>query len=252
MNNINKFDQLAEVYTISRPGYPEHLMEYLYEQGGFTSDSVIADVGSGTGKFSAQLLKRGNLVYGVEPNEDMRKTAEWELRQYQNFRSVNGTSEDTMLPADSVDFVTAAQAFHWFDTNKFKLECKRILKAGGKAVLLWNTRDMNSAVNIANFEIFKKYCVDFKGFSGGFEYNDIKIRLFFDDHYEIVAFDHPLFFNKDKFIARCSSASYSLKEADHNYGEYRKELELLFDQNSINGILKIPNETIAYIGTIKA
>jgi 16S rRNA A1518/A1519 N6-dimethyltransferase RsmA/KsgA/DIM1 with predicted DNA glycosylase/AP lyase activity len=93
--NEEKFTGKADIYAKYRPTYPDSLMDYLYSQVGFQKSSVIADIGSGTGKFSQLLLQRGSLVYGVEPNEDMRRTAEKELSQYPDFISVDAPAEST-------------------------------------------------------------------------------------------------------------------------------------------------------------
>ena len=76
---------------------------------------MVADIGSGTGISARPFLENGNTVYGVEPNEAMRAAAEEFLKDYPNFHSVEGRSDDTGLAAGSVDIVIAAQAFHWFD-----------------------------------------------------------------------------------------------------------------------------------------
>ena len=74
---------------------------------------------------------KGCTVHGVEPNKEMREAAEGLLAGYANFRSVNGTAEATTLADQSVDFVTAAQAFHWFKPAPTRAEFTRILRPGG-------------------------------------------------------------------------------------------------------------------------
>jgi ubiquinone/menaquinone biosynthesis C-methylase UbiE len=64
----------------------------------------VADVGSGTGILSEIFLKDGNIVFGIEPNEDMRRMAEHSLSEYPNFKSINGTAESMGIPDTSVDF----------------------------------------------------------------------------------------------------------------------------------------------------
>ncbi|MDE6723918.1 MAG: class I SAM-dependent methyltransferase, partial [Eubacterium sp.] len=123
MNNANLFNGRAKVYTQGRPSYPKELIDTLYTHYGVSYNSVIADIGSGTGKLSKQLLDKGSMVYAVEPNDDMRVIAEKELSEYSKFISVRGNAENTLLPDYSVDFITVAQAFHWFDIKKFRLEC---------------------------------------------------------------------------------------------------------------------------------
>lgn len=56
--------------------------------------------------------------------------------------------------------------------------------------------------------------------------------------------------DKDKFIARSLSGSYSIKEADGNFDEYMKEIEDIFERYSENGKVMIANRSVAYIGTI--
>lgn len=212
--------------------------------------SVIADIGSGTGIISKALLEKGSTVYGVEPNADMRKIAEGTLSGFPNFRSVDSTAENTTLEANSVDFITVAQAFHWFDADSFKSECKRILKPGGKAVLVWNSRDNTSELVQENAAICKKHCPDFKGFSGGLDHIEADIVRFFDNCFEVKRFANDLLFEKTKFIERSLSASNSLKETDRGYKSYIAELDELFDKYAIEKILKLPNETVTYFDLI--
>lgn len=250
MNNTDLFDGYAKAYTLGRPDYSHELIDCMYGTYGISKDSVIADIGSGTGKFARHLIERGNEVYCVEPGDDMRQTAEDELSHFANFHSVAGDAENTTLPDNSVDLITTAQAFHWFDVAGFKEECRRILRPDGKVFLIWNIRDMEDPVNITMYEINKKYCPDFHGFGGGIKRDDPRIRQFFDNNYERISFNHPLFLDKDTFIARCLSGSYSLKDGDLNYGKYLLEINNVFAKHSDNGIIKIGNASVAYTGTL--
>ena len=248
MDNIQNFTGLANDYTIARPAYANAFIENLYSQYGFSERSVIADIGSGTGKFAKQLLDKGSFVYCIEPNYDMRSIAIEELGKYKSFRSVDGTATETKLDEKSVDYITVAQAFHWFDVALFKKECKRILKSNGKVFLIWNVRDMSSEINQVCYEIYSKYCPKFKGFSGGIQKDDIRIKQFFEDRYEYTEFDNPLFYDKDKFISRSLSGSYSLKKGDKNYNEYLDSLSKLFEKYSKDNVFTMTNKTVAYIG----
>lgn len=250
MDNTKKFSGRAEDYTKGRPGYPQTLIDCLYTEYGFSDSSSIADVGAGTGKFSRQLLDRGSRVYLVEPNDDMRNMAQKELSNYDNAVLVNGSADMTGLEDNSIDFVTAAQAFHWFNADAFCKECKRILKSDGKVVLVWNTRDMSSEFNIKSYEIYKKYCPAFKGYHGGMRDDDKRISDFFGNNCIKINCENPLVFTKEKFIIRSLSASYSLKEGDEDFGAYINELENLFDKYSEKGIVTMKNNTVAYIGAI--
>ena len=200
MDTTKNFDGYAEDYTAGRPNYAIQLIDHLFSKYRLSEDSVIADIGSGTGKFSRQLLDKGSKVYSVEPNDDMRRVAEAELSIYSNFNSICGDAENTSLADGVVDFITTAQAFHWFDVHKFRKECKRILKEDGKAALIWNVRDESNQLNQELYQIYTRYCPRFKGFSGGIIKDDPRIKEFFGGDYDYLSFDNPLFFDKEKFI----------------------------------------------------
>ena len=250
--NEEKFTGKADIYAKYRPTYPDSLMDYLYSQVGFQKSSVIADIGSGTGKFSQLLLQRGSLVYGVEPNEDMRRTAEKELSQYPDFISVDAPAESTGLEDSGIDFVTVAQAVHWFDRQRFRAVCKRILKEKGKVVLLWNMRDETSGLVRENEEIDRIYCPDFKGFSVGMggespeKYGD----FFKDGICEYNVFPNDLVFDEEGFIGRNLSASYSPKVGEEKYQPYLSALKRLFAKYSNSGYLSMPNFTRTYVGEV--
>lgn len=250
MNTIKNFSGRAEDYAAGRPNYAADFIEFLYSDCGFDASSIIADIGSGTGKLSRQLLERGSKVICVEPNEDMRFAAERLLSKFDDFCSIDGSCDNTKIKEKSVDFITAAQAFHWFDAESFKAESKRILKPEGKVILVYNTRDLKSAFNIECYKIYQKYCPLFKGYHNGMKDDDERICSFFNYEYKKVSFKNPLLFTKDKFISRCLSSSYSIKSDNQNYDDYIKSLEVVFDKYAKKNNVVMDNDTVAYIGKI--
>src|SRR5436190_3313568 len=135
-NTIQRFSNRVANYVKYRPGYPPQVLELFKNEMGLTPAKTVADVGSGTGLSTKPFLENGNTVYGVEPNANMREAAEEYLKEFPNFRSHDGTAEQTNLEDASIDFVTAAQAFHWFEPNKTRDEFLRILKPGGYMALI--------------------------------------------------------------------------------------------------------------------
>ncbi len=250
MKSTEKFNQRAEDYTLARPSYAKDFIKYLYSEQGFSKSSVIADIGSGTGKLSKQLLDMGSKVFCVEPNADMRSVAERTLSKYSNFISVNATAQRTDLIENSVDFITVAQAFHWFDVPQFQSECRRILKKNGKVFLVWNTRNDETEVNRKIESINYKFCPNFKGFSGGIKKGDERIKLFFSGEYEYIEFDNTLYYNYDSFIKRCRSSSYALTFGEKGYEDYYKALSDIFYSFQTDGIIEIKNKTVAYFGIV--
>lgn len=250
MDATEKFSGRAQAYAAGRPGYAPAFIEYLYDRFADLPTATVADVGCGTGKFAALLLSRGTTVYGVEPNADMRAVCAEELRDFANFHLVTGDAENTTLAPASVDYVTVAQAFHWFDADRFAAECRRILRKDGKAVLLWNSRDPESTFKKALSRVLAAHCPDYHGFNNGLVRDDVRINRFFGGDYARVAFDHPLHMSREKFTARCLSASYSLKAGDAGFAAYMDALNRLFDAFAADGVLTIPNHTVAYIGRV--
>ena len=139
-NATSRFSDRVEKYVLYRPGYPPEALRTLQTECGLTPSHGIADIASGTGIWTRMLLENGNAVFGVEPNAEMRKAGERLLSGFPKFNSVAGTAEATTLADRSIDFVTAAQAAHWFDLPKARREFARILKPEGWAVLIWNER----------------------------------------------------------------------------------------------------------------
>ena len=252
VKNEERFAGKAGIYKQFRPTYPKDLIDYLYFHTGFNKNSIIADIGSGTGIFSRLLLEQGNQVYCVEPNENMRQTAEFDLSGFSNYISVNASAENTTIEKASIDFITVAQAFHWFNREAFKSECKRILKDNGKIVIIINNRDNEHEVVNKDYIIRAKYAVgDKKGLGRGF--TDNLVNGFFKDNiFETQKFENDLLFDEESFIGRNLSTSYAPNEKTdpEKYHGFVRELSEFFDEYNSNGILTYPHFTKIYIGRV--
>lgn len=248
MDTTRKFTGRARDYVKGRPAYAEAFICRLSEREGASPGMTAADVGCGTGKLSRQLLQKGYRVYGVEPNDEMRRQACRELSCWPEFYPVKGTAEGTTLKGDSVDLVTCAQAFHWFDGDRFAAECRRILRPQGEVFLIWNLRDQNAGINQDMYGLFASYCPDFKGFAGGIQKNDERIRRFFSRGFLYEEYENPLYYTLENFVSRSLSGSYSLKEGDLGYQEYLRKIRLVFEKYEKNGLVEMPNKTVVYSG----
>src|SRR5882724_12052314 len=158
-----RFSNRVADYVRYRPGYPPAALDLLRTECGLRPGHVIADIGSGTGFLSELFLKNGNLVYGVEPNEAMRRAGEEYLASYDGFSSIEGSAEATTLDDAGVDFVTAGQSFHWFEPDSARREFVRILKPGGWMVIVWNDRRMDEAPFTRAYEnLLERFGIDYK------------------------------------------------------------------------------------------
>jgi len=250
-----KFNGLGKIYAKFRPTYPQAFIDYLCTEIGIKKDIAIADIGSGTGIFTNQLLKTGSTVFAVEPNNDMRAVAESDLNSYKNFISVNGNDENTTLDTNSVDLITVAHAFHLFNREKFKIECNRILKPNGKVILIWNSRVFALEAIESGYEINRKYCPQFTGFDDSMrntrgEEKENDFDDFFVGGYETKTFQNNRTFDLDGFIGCTMSATYAPKENDENYRDYIYELTKCFNEHAIEGKMMMSNNTRSYSGMV--
>jgi len=252
LKNEDRFTRKADIYKKFRPTYPKEIIDYLYTQVGFNQESTIADIGSGTGIFSRLLLERGSFVYCVEPNDDMRQVAERDLSEFENFASVNAPAENTGLQDKSVDFITAAQAFHWFDRQIFRSECRRILRSGGKVVIAWNTRDNESEVVKRENSFREKYSINKKGMQDGGKLARDWSDFFAEGICEHKTCRNDLTLDHEAYIGINLSRSWAPREEQDSekYQGLINELGVLFDKYSVNGILKIPYFAQSYIGRL--
>lgn len=253
-DNTGRFTGKGEGYDRYRPDYPAELLAYLFGPATGRGDgSTVADIGAGTGLFSAQIARRCGRVVCVEPNGDMLEQARSRLAalvREGRCELVQAPAEHTGLAGASVDLVTAAQAFHWFDRAAFKAECRRILKPGGKVALVWNSRVPDAPINQACEGLNRELCPAFHGFSGGIGNDPTQFSDFFDGEIDFRAFPHDLVYDRAGFIGRNLSASYAPREGDPSYGAYVLRLGGLFDEFSRDGSVTIPNAARLYVGRV--
>ena len=248
--NETKFTGRGSVYASSRPTYPFALFDALSERGVFRPYFNAADIGAGTGIFTNALSGYVEKVYAVEPNADMLNAAQNDSKKG-NIVFLSGNAEHTGLPDGSVDVITAAQAFHWFDAEAFAEECKRIFRpdADRFVVLAWNDRDPNSEVIKANFEVNRRFCPSFNGSSDGADLDGIVSR-FFDGKFDLLTFDNGFLYDEKIFLSRSLSSSYAPRPENELFEPYVAALREVFRRNSIDGKVLYRYITRCYIGNL--
>lgn len=250
-----RFSERVENYVSYRPGYPAELLELMRREMGLQASDAVADVGSGTGILSRLLLENGNRVYGVEPNREMREAGERLLRDFPNFLSVEGTAEATTLEDASVAFVTAGQAFHWFDRPRARRELKRILRPGGFAVLVWNDRRRDTTPFLREYErMLRDYGTDYSAVAdGGVLSKDEGERIlgeFFGGAWQTARFDNSQVFDFEGLKGRLLSASYVPLPSEPRFDAMLEELRRIFDAHQTEGRVSVDYDTKVYFGPI--
>ncbi len=241
-----RFSSRVENYIKYRPSYPLEIIEFLKEKKVLAEDTVIADLGSGTGILTRLFLDYGNQVYGIEPNKDMREAAEKFLQGYTNFKSLEGSAESTGLEENCIDLITVGQAFHWFDVEETKREFKRILKSNGNIALIWNKRGKVGASFNSSYENFiLKYGIDYKEVRK----NEKNVELFFN--YQKETFDNFQDLDFISFKGRVLSSSYIPLADNPIFPKMIIELEDLFNKHQRNGTIRIEYDTEVYLGRLE-
>ena len=239
MNSVERFSNRVENYVKYRPGYPPEVLDLFETEMELTEESVLADVGSGTGISACLFLENGNTVYGVEPNAQMRAAAERYLARFDKFRSVEGTAEKTNLPGRSVDIVIAAQAFHWFDPEETRAEFKRILKPDGFVALMWNERQVDSTPFLREYEQFLlTYANDYAEVRHD-NINDMALLNFFGKRFERASFPNAQVLDFEGLRGRAASASYMPSEGDDRFAEMEEDLRGLFAKHAESGRITV-------------
>ena len=243
MQSIERFSSRVENYARYRPGYPLAIVDLLRDECGLTSESIIADVGSGTGKLSELFLNNGNFVIGVEPNAAMRQAAESILVDCKNFRSIDGTAESTTLDNQSVDFVIAGQAFHWFDRPRAKAECARILKRNGWVVVIWNERQTDTTPFLQAYEqLLLTYGTDYQEVRH--ENAEPLVKEFFTPRNPRFAqFPNHQEFDFQALRGRLLSSSYTPEASSPKFQPMVDELASIFEKFQSSGVVRFEYDT---------
>jgi len=109
------FNQVAQIYSASRPSYPDALFDDCVREAGLKPGERILEVGAGTGKATEGFARRGFAVLAVEPGAQMIAVAKQVLAQYPNVEFVESTFEKWTSEPHAFGLIAAAQAWHWVD-----------------------------------------------------------------------------------------------------------------------------------------
>ncbi len=246
-----RFSTRVENYVKYRPNYPAAVLDWLQADCGLTPAAVVADIGSGTGKLAELFLRNGNRVFGVEPNREMREAGERLLAGFANFASIDGAAEATALPDASVDFVTAGQAFHWFEPEPARREFARILRPGGWVVVVWNARAMASPFQQAYEDLLEEFCPEYAQVNHrDVSEEDLRDWLGLNPFHK-ACFANSQAFDFESLAGRLLSSSYAPEPGHPNHEPMMVSLVTLFARFQAEGRVQFDYETQVYCGQMQ-
>ncbi|MBI2432822.1 MAG: class I SAM-dependent methyltransferase [Candidatus Hydrogenedentes bacterium] len=251
LDSTQRFSERVENYVRFRPGYPGAVLDWLRAHAGLRSEDVIADIGSGTGILTGLFLRHGNTVFAVEPNAAMRAAADRLLAQFPRYHSVNGTAEQTTLATSSADAAAAGQAFHWFDLGTARQEAQRILRPGGWAAILWNTRSLDATAFLREYEtLLRRYATDYDTIDHRNVTRDT-LRPFFGGPFEYVTFPNAQHLDYEGLKGRLLSASYMPGPGQPGHEAMLRDLRTLYEAHAQEGRVHLLYDTELYCGALR-
>jgi ubiquinone/menaquinone biosynthesis C-methylase UbiE len=245
-----RFSDRVENYVRYRPGYPPEVLGLLRDECGLRPSHVVADIASGTGAFTRLLLENGNTVFAVEPNTAMREMGIEQLESLGSNRlvSVAGTAEETTLRSASVDFVTAAQAAHWFDLPRARAEFARILRPEGWCALIWNERHTASTPFLREYEqLLLTYGTDYK------EVRHERTTAMIHEFFAPAPSEERVYHLRQQFdceglAGRLWSSSYAPLEGHPSYEPMMQELRRIFRAHATDNMVEFEYDTRVFYG----
>ncbi len=153
-----RFDGVAESYDAYRPAYPEEVIDALIAMTSIQPDSIILEIGSGTGKATLMLARRGFAIRCIEPGQHLVAIAARKLKHFPRVEFETATFEHSLMRPGEFDLVLSAQAFHWVPQKIGYALAARALKPDGRLALFWNMYpDPTSAVFLELRRVYQEH-----------------------------------------------------------------------------------------------
>lgn len=251
-DSTERFSSRVADYVRYRPDYPPALLDWLHQDIGVPAETLVADIGAGTGISTRLFLAAGHPVIAVEPNAAMREAAEQLLApDYLRLKVADGTAEATGLADNSVGLVAAAQAFHWFDTTAVRREWARILQPEGMALVFWNSRLLDASPFLIGYEqLLLEFGTDYTEVAERYQDDDTMRAWFGEGLRGMARLPNVQRMDYDGLRGRLLSSSYAPQGGHPRHAPMLDALQQLFDAHAVDGQIAFEYQTRAFVGTL--
>lgn len=247
VETIKRYSRNAQIYDRYRWSYASTAIDAIMAHANLDTNSVVADIGAGTGMLGAAFLGRVAQVFAVEPNDAMRAVAEQQMALQPTYRAINGRAEETTLSDQSVDCVVVGRAIHWFSPQKSGAEFRRILKPGGWLAIL---RTPAASGELATAQRALRTT------ENGWQVESLRNNLKeapISSHFGHTNFLHLQFHSTrqeewEDFWGRLCSFPSAPKEEHPKYRQNQAAARALFEHFSLDGLLEITYVTELFLG----
>lgn len=242
------FSERATDYAVSRPDYPAALFEVLKMNCPPNKGAVVADIGAGTGQLTQGLLKSGYRVVAVEPNAEMRDASNFRLGETDGYSSISGCAESIPLESASIDLITVAQAFHWFEVERARIEFLRVLRDGGRVALIWNDRVLEDPLHAALDEVFSRFGGAKRAALVAHEDRSDVPRFFGSTQPKQFVWPHDHYLDREGLLSLVFSRSYIPGRNTPDGPVIADRVRKIFSHFADNETVKVRYRTVAIIG----
>jgi SAM-dependent methyltransferase len=185
-------------------------------------------------------------VIGIDPNPEMLAEARAASRGDDGIEYQTGEAVATGVAPASVDLVTAAQAFHWFDVEAALAEFRRILVSGGHCAAFWNVRDENGSPFLVEYDaLLRKYSDEYDALAKapGETLARIQASPAVREARE-TDFHHVQRYSREGLFGRAYSSSYVVHGVTAEAKPiFDAALDELFDRHESGGEVEFPYRT---------
>ena len=241
------FSTKAEKYAKFRWDYAASAIETMINITQMSINSTVADIGAGTGLLTKHFVAKAQKIYAIEPNFELRQILARELGSHSSISVMDTSAEDTMLPDNSVDMITVAQAIHWFDPEPTKQEMVRILKDNGWLVLIRNFGANNEQNKAVRSLMTEEYGANFSVVTE--RPKEVPPRFYFgNDDFQTFVFPFAFQQEWEEFLGTLTTVSFMPDDEHPLFPKLETDAKKVFSQYSNHGYWKVEGETELIMG----